>query len=276
MSKNEQTNEQYFCIAQARQSVRGEAKMLINERYKLIAEYLKEKGSAKVGELAERLFVSPATIRRDLAEMNKLGLVERSHGGAIFAENANEVSIFIRVEKDAKEKERAASIALSCLPEFNTVFIDNSSTCLALAERMNFAHKTVVTNGIQIATRLSQKKDVKVFMPGGEVTFNSGSVSGSATCEALRSMRLDLMLSSCAAVCGGGAYENSAESAMVKRTAFGASRYAVLVVGKSKFFAEATYLTMPLSAYGAVATDLDDDAAEKLRESGVNIVNTKL
>ena len=36
--------------------------MLINERYKLIAEYLKEKGSAKVGELAEKLFVSPATV----------------------------------------------------------------------------------------------------------------------------------------------------------------------------------------------------------------------
>ena len=168
--------------------------MLTNERYKKIAEYLKEKQSAKVKELAEYLFVSPATVRRDLVDMQKLGMLERSHGGAIYVENSNEVSIFIRLEKNAKEKELTASVALEHLPDFQTVFIDNSSTCLALAERMNLTHKTIITNGLQIATKLSQKKDVTLFMPGGEVHFNTNSVTGSITCNMLQRIKIDLML----------------------------------------------------------------------------------
>ena len=76
--------------------------MFNNERYKAISEYLKNNQRAKVKELADMLFVSPATIRRDLVEMQKLGMLERSHGGAIYTENANEVSIFIRLEKLGK------------------------------------------------------------------------------------------------------------------------------------------------------------------------------
>lgn len=79
-----------------------------------------------------RKFVSPATIRRDLVEMQKLGMLERSHGGAIYTENANEVSIFIRLEKNAKEKEHTASIALGNIPDFQTLFIDNCPPALRL------------------------------------------------------------------------------------------------------------------------------------------------
>ena len=91
--------------------------MSINERHNAILTILKEKKSAKVGELASVLFVSEATVRRDLAEMQKLGLIERSHGGAFLSDNADEVSIFVRMNKNAKEKERAASNALPYIPD---------------------------------------------------------------------------------------------------------------------------------------------------------------
>ena len=71
--------------------------MANQERSNSILNYLKEKKSASVEELAKLLFVSEATIRRDLTEMQKLGQIERSHGGAILMENADEISIFIRL-----------------------------------------------------------------------------------------------------------------------------------------------------------------------------------
>ena len=100
----------------------------INERINGILKYLKEKQKASVEELAAVFFVSPASIRRDLKEMQRLGMIERSRGGAIYNEKADEVSIFVRAEKNAKEKEITASVALKSLPEFQSVFIDNSST----------------------------------------------------------------------------------------------------------------------------------------------------
>ena len=147
--------------------------------------------------------------------MQKLGMLERSHGGALSTENANEVSIFIRLEKNAKEKKHTASIALGNIPDFQTLFIDNSSTCLALAERMNLAYKTIVTNGLQIATKLSQKKNVTLIMPGGEVQFNTNTVSGSVTCTMLKKFKFDLMLSSCAAISGGAPYVQTLDTTLI-------------------------------------------------------------
>ena len=113
--------------------------LFVLERYNRISEYIKEKGRATVEELAGTLFVSPATIRRDLAEMQRLGMLKRTHGGAIHIDTGDEVSIFIRMDRDGEEKEKAASVALANLPTFNSVFIDNSSTCLCLAEKMDLS-----------------------------------------------------------------------------------------------------------------------------------------
>ena len=92
--------------------------MALTERQNEILRILKENKTAGVNALAQELYVSEATIRRDLTEMKSMGLIERSHGGAILPENAEEISIFFRMEKNANEKERAATKALPHLPPF--------------------------------------------------------------------------------------------------------------------------------------------------------------
>ena len=124
---------------------------MLSERQKEIMELLKKQKKVSVKELADRLFVSEATIRRNLIELKSLGLSERAHGAAILAEQSEEVSIFVRINKNAQEKEKAVSNILPHLPEFQSVFMDSSSTALALAERINLSHKTVGTNSLQTA-----------------------------------------------------------------------------------------------------------------------------
>ena len=244
-----------------------------NERFSQIIAYLKTHRSASVEELAELLYVSAATVRRDLNELQKRGQVERSHGGAILMEGADEISIFIRQVKNAREKEEAASVALKHMPDFQTVFIDNSSTCLALAERMNLAHKTVVTNGLQIAMRISRHDDVNLIMPGGEVHFNTNAVSGSLTCNLLHSFRIDLMLCSCAAIDENGTYEHSLETILLKQTAIAQSKTRVLLVDRNKFSTTAAYCTGTLSAYDAIVTDAEDELIAPYRAMNLNVIN---
>ena len=62
--------------------------MALNERQTDILRMLKEQKKVSVRTLAKLFYVSEATIRRDLTEMELLGLVERSHGGAILPENS--------------------------------------------------------------------------------------------------------------------------------------------------------------------------------------------
>lgn len=57
--------------------------MLAAERQSRIVELIQEQGSVQVEELAEKLKVSPMTIRRDLVKLQEENQVERCHGGAV-------------------------------------------------------------------------------------------------------------------------------------------------------------------------------------------------
>lgn len=229
--------------------------MALSERQNEILRILKEQKTAVVTELAKALYVSEATIRRDLTEMKSMGLVERSHGGALLPENAEEVSIFFRMEKNANEKERAATKAILHLPPFKSVFIDSSSTALALAERIDLNFKTVVTNSLPTALQLSKKPNINLILLGGTVQFNTNSATGSWTARQLHDFSFDLMISSCAAVIDGAAYERSLDQKEIKRVAFAQCQKRILLIDHTKFNSHGTYRLTDLSSYDLVATD---------------------
>ncbi len=229
--------------------------MALTERQNEILRRLKEKKTAVVSVLAKELYVSEATIRRDLAEMKSMGLIERSHGGALLPENAEEISIFFRMEKNASEKERTATNALLYIPPFKSVFIDSSSTALALAERIDLSFKTVVTNNLQTAIQLSKKPNINLILLGGNVHFNTNSTTGSWTARQLADFSFDLMISSCAAVLENQVFERSLEQKEIKRTAFERCKKRVLLIDHTKFSAHGTYRLSALSEYDVIATD---------------------
>ncbi len=229
--------------------------MALSERQNEILRKLKESKSAGVKKLAKELFVSEATIRRDLAEMKTMGLVERSHGGALLPENAEEISIFFRMERNAGEKERAATKALPYIPPFKSVFIDSSSTALALAERVDLSFKTVVTHNLQTAIQLSKKPNINLILLGGNVQFNTISTTGSWTARQLADFSFDLMITSCAAVLGDHVYERSLEQKEIKRVALERCKQRVLLLDHTKFGAHGTYKVAALSEYDVVVTD---------------------
>ena len=229
--------------------------MALTERQNDILRKLKENKTASVSELAKELYVSEATIRRDLAEMKSMGLIERSHGGALLPENAEEISIFFRMEKNASEKERAATKALPYIPPFKSVFIDSSSTALALAERIDLNFKTVVTNNLQTAIQLSKKPNINLILLGGSVHFNTNSATGSWTARQLADFSFDLMISSCAAIIGNEVFERSLEQKEIKRVAFERCKKRILLIDHSKFEAHGTYRLSDLKEYDLIAVD---------------------
>ncbi|MCH5351225.1 MAG: DeoR/GlpR transcriptional regulator [Clostridiales bacterium] len=247
--------------------------MSYSERSHDILDYLKSHKSASIDELARLLYVSEATIRRDLTSMQKLGLVERSHGGAILSEGSDELSFFIRQTKNAKEKMRTATIALNYLPEFQTVFIDNSSTCLALANRLNLSHKTIVTNGLQLAVHMHDRDVTSLILLGGEISGHTTATLGGITLSSIRDFRFDLALLSCAAVDAEGSYEPSIETMQIKRAAMENSRRKVLIFDGTKINERAPYHTADLNAYDTIITDAEDEKLEAVRAVHPNIYN---
>ena len=214
--------------------------MLVNERQNEIYKYLQKHGSATVKTLAETFYVSEATLRRDLAEMQRLGLAERSHGGATLPEGAGEISV---------------TNALKSLPNFFAAFIDSSSTALALVRKIDFRGKTVVTHSLQVATAVSRQKGAEVILAGGNLLYNMTSVSGSFAVEQIRQFSFDLTLTSCAAIAADGTYERSMEQREIKRAAIARGKTNFLIADHTKFSCFAPFRAEELSAFDKIVLD---------------------
>ena len=56
--------------------------MLAHQRQEVILDAVRSRGGVRVADLVERLGVSEMTVRRDIGELSRRGLVARVHGGA--------------------------------------------------------------------------------------------------------------------------------------------------------------------------------------------------
>lgn len=209
-----------------------------NERFDEIRLFLAENKSATVKQLAAKLFVSAATIRRDLTEMEHLGIVQRTHGGAILHQNTDDESAFIaRVEKNQAEKRRIAAAAAELLHGGMTLFLDSSSTVSCLVPFLSrFPGLTVVTNGIRTALELSKLENVSVHMAGGELkSFGNGTL-GCRTVSFINELYFDFALLSCSGISADGYFtDGNPEHCAVKKAAAKNSAKIAILADSEKF-----------------------------------------
>lgn len=210
--------------------------MLTLERQTEILEYLKQKKTATVRELSARLYVSDATIRRDLGEMETLGLLRRSHGGAVLLEqNRDEFSVLVRMEQNADAKRIMSDLIIPQLAHCNSVWMDSSSTVHYLSTVWKPSRKTVFTTGVQTAMELAKLSDVQVVMPGGVLKFHTNSLEGEFTREQMRSFFADAMVCSCGGIGEDGAVtESTLSQCAIKQGMLAQSRRRILVADSSK------------------------------------------
>src|SRR5690242_10761168 len=88
-----------------------------------------QKRVVRVDELCDELDVSPATVRRDLDELEKQGEIRRVHGGAVSVDSRMEEPLFDdKASLAAEEKLRIAQKALRHIKPNDTIFLDGGST----------------------------------------------------------------------------------------------------------------------------------------------------
>lgn len=212
--------------------------MLILERQNQILELINQKKSVTVSDLSRKLFVSPATIRRDLAAMETAGLIKRSHGGAVTVESTNvEAALTIREKEHIREKKLIADLAIDFVCSSFSVFLDSSSTAGMLIPFFNNYHSlTVITTGLKNALQLAEKTDAKIYLPGGAVASNSNSIIGADTMDYISDVRADVAFISCSGMDKDrGITEASLEQAQLKRRMLSRTKTRILLCDNSKF-----------------------------------------
>ncbi len=161
-------------------------------RLAVIQEILERETKVTVEELALKLDVSTATVRRDLARLERERVVIRSHGGAVWVDRGLEVPIDNRVFSQAAEKKRIAGRAAALVGQRAVVGITGGTTTMevarAIAEREEL---TVVTNALNIGAELAPRQNVRLVLTGGIARTASFELSGPIAERTIRDYNLD-------------------------------------------------------------------------------------
>jgi len=171
-----------------------------NERYAKIYEILQQRGSVTVQYLEKQLYVSEATIRRDLDALEKSGLLQRVWGGAMLHTVDKDIPSFVRLKSNQDKKEKIASVASLFLKSSTSIFFDSSTSCLPLvpyiAELKNIK---VVTSSLKMSLELGQSTDAAVNLLGGAV-YEDYILSGHLAVNSVRQYHTDMMFFSCSGI----------------------------------------------------------------------------
>lgn len=191
--------------------------MLQLERQQDILRLLGEQKSMTVKELCAVLFASPATIRRDLAEMERAGLLRRSFGGAILIENyPDQMPLTVRATDHIAEKKKICAKAAQLIGAGETVFLDASSTTYFLIPHLRgIPELTVITNNPNVNIALAQQ-NIRSFCTGGEMLNGSVALVGSEAERFVRGVHAHAVFFSARGVCDGMISDSSAAERNVK------------------------------------------------------------
>lgn len=213
--------------------------MIAAERRANLLQELNKNEYIQVAELARKLNISNATIRRDLTLMEKEGLCVRKRGGAIRSVQGVtlELPYNVKQNKHIAEKKRIAEAASSLIQDGNTLILDAGSTTYALACLLTYKKRiTVVTNDLQIAVKLAANPNISLMCTGGLARANVFSLQGSQVESFFNNIHVDKTFLGADAIHADGSLANvNIEEVSIKRAMICAAKQVVLVVDSSKF-----------------------------------------
>lgn len=189
-----------------------------------------------LADLQELIAVSPATLRRDLTELENSGELIRVHGGVMAPAYArNEISFDERLRRNNAAKKAIATSAAALIPAGSTVFIDAGSTCLE-AGKLLLARKDVkvITHSIALVAAAAQA-EAHLICIGGELRKVSGALVGANAIGALGSLHADFAFIGASAMNHEGCWTTELTEAELKQAILARATRQVLLADSSKW-----------------------------------------
>lgn len=249
--------------------------MLSEERRELILERLHRDGKIVAADLSSSLGVSPDTVRRDLRELDEVGLLRRVHGGALPAA-VGERPYSARLEQAPATKAAIARATSRLFRHGQVILLDSGTTPLEVARNLpTDLMATVITNSPPIAVALADHPRVDVAVLGGTLVKEAQALVGAATVEALRSVRADvLVLGVCSLHPEIGISVLELEESYVKRMMIANATEVVAVSTADKLGSAGPYVVGPLDELTYLVTDesAPPDRLDQFRAAGIEVI----
>lgn len=169
--------------------------MTPNPRQQKLLDQVRQHVTMSVEELAQRLQVTPQTVRRDVKLLEEAKLLARYHGGVGLPSSTENIAYRQRQDMNAEGKRRIAQLVARQVPNDCSLIINIGTTTEEVAKAL-LHHRglRVVTNNLNVAAILSDNAQCEVIVAGGVVRSRDRGIVGEATVDFIRQFRVDIGL----------------------------------------------------------------------------------
>lgn len=144
-----------------------------------ILEILEQREEVTVLDLVSELGVSAVTVRKDVENLDRRALAERTRGGVRSLRGGVEGAFGDRLAQGVRSKQAIAAAAARLVPDGAAIAVDASTTSYFFAlELLARRELTVITNSLRIASLLSSQSDAEIVMMGGSIRRASEATTG--------------------------------------------------------------------------------------------------
>lgn len=227
--------------------------MTPSKRREEILRIITNDGYATVASLAEKTYTSQSTIRRDLEELQRLGYIRRTHGGA---EPVQELMLPItsRRLKNRIQKNEIARLAINLLENAKLIFLDNSSTVQFLVSYLPKTDLTVWTNGVESSTLLGAA-GIRVLSTGGKLLNKSLAYVGEYAIETIMKINFDAMFFSSSGIDNKIVSDWSEQETLLRRAVISQSKRKFFLCDTSKINVRSEYKVCSINELDAIVTE---------------------
>ncbi len=248
----------------------------LEERQQEILKLINEAGRVTVAGLSRSFGVSEVTIRADLQALASQNLIVRTHGGAVLASLAPELSLALRLQQRVPQKNRIGTAAAELVADGDAIFLDTSSTALAIARQLKSRHDlTIVTNSLAVAQALLEVPGVTVVMPGGTLQRDTMSLVGTDGLALLQQFNIQKgFFGAHGLSLREGLTDVSAAEAQVKHRMARMCRQVIAVLDESKWGRVGLASFARLDELYCVITSQQapEELVQPVRAAGINVI----
>src|SRR6266480_1573513 len=248
-----------------------------SERLEHVVRLLETRDYVQVAELSQAFAVSEVTVRSDLTELARQGLVARIRGGVRALQHGNsEVGFDLRLRLEVDRKRAIARAAAAMVNEGEAVALDASTTAYYLALELRTKRElVVVTNGLLVATALADAPGISVLVTGGMLRLSAMSLVGDLGTDVLRTTRINKgFLGARGLSLERGLMDLNPDEVRIKQEMADACEQIYGIFDGTKWHRSALLAFVPTSDLTGIVTDSSApaDDVQAWRDAGVDVI----
>ena len=248
---------------------------IVQARRERLAQLLGQHRYLPVKELCNRLAVSEATVRRDLAALVREKKITRTYGGALHEFNDRFPSFRERQSQASRGKAKTVKAALAMFEPNRTYFFDSGTTIFALAEAFRdhpVTPVTIVTSNLPVGEMLASIPGVQVFQLAGQLLHLQSTLLGETAQKSLEFWTFDVAFLSTEGMDAQGLWNSQAAIVEQQKVVLRRSKRHVFCIDGSKLNRRAPHFLLPWDAVDMLLTDLPN---AKLIRAGIHLAESR-